>query len=141
MLSMRRVFGWADCKTLLGQSEPTRLFLVAGLLTVWQVTRRTMWEPAESSFSGLSGGRQQAGFIHTANLNTETTYSVVYATVHAVIRAWRTGEGNRAELYPRRGDLVRAQIIDTTSASCSSQKSPVRPLWRTRTSRVSAVNI
>lgn len=55
---------------------------------------------------GLSWGRQQAGFIHAANLNTETTYSVVYATVHTVIRAWRTGEGNRAELCPRRGSLV-----------------------------------
>lgn len=54
---------------------------------------------------GLSWGRQQAGFIHAANLNTETTYSVVYATVHTVIRAWNR-EGNRAELCPRRGGLV-----------------------------------
>lgn len=39
MLSMRCVFGWTALKNLLGQSEPARLFLLAGLLTVWQVTR------------------------------------------------------------------------------------------------------
>ncbi|KAL1251144.1 hypothetical protein QQF64_018940 [Cirrhinus molitorella] len=39
MLSMRCVFGWTVLKNLLGHSEPVRLFLLAGLLTVWQVTR------------------------------------------------------------------------------------------------------
>ncbi len=34
-----------------------------------------------------------------------------------------------------------AQINDPAAASCSSEKRSVHPLWRSRTSQVSAVNI
>ncbi len=38
-LSMRCLFDWTALKNLLGQSKPAWLFLLAGLLTVWEVTR------------------------------------------------------------------------------------------------------
>ncbi|KAF4097830.1 hypothetical protein G5714_021838 [Onychostoma macrolepis] len=100
MLSMRCVFDWTALKNPLGQSEPARLFLLAGLLTVWEVTREHNVGSGGEFIHSLSQ-RRSPMTVNGSSAQTPSTIQTKTSNSSLFYRSWM-GEPDSPHKHPSR---------------------------------------